>query len=272
VAEIYLDGRPAADLSLYVYSMEEGWWGGPDVQRAMPRPAPGQAGVQLSGYSYPMMPARQVKVNGKIVTSANTVAARVAAESVLRDTLLNQGLVWMQLDDGINPLRGADVFIERVRIRPVGHPLVAVVSEVELSCTSPSALWRLASGTAVAIAAASTRYTLPLGTAPSAPIIRVMGAATTPSVVYRNSAGVVQVQIAVPTLTSTEYADLNMETLTLQKVSSGTGTDISGLITVTTGSLPFALDPAHGNYELSAWPTLEVTAGTAEVLYTKRYL
>lgn len=218
----------------------------------------------------PEIGPRSLTLRGKIVTSANTVAARVAAEDTVKDWLGNAGLATIELRDDIAPAREIDGFVEQLTIQPFGHPLLAVASTVDCRISCPEALWRETAGTIIGVPATATRYSLPLGTAPSTPILRVMGSATNPTVTVRDSGGTAQVTLAFTvTLTSSEYLDVDCTTGVITKVSSGTRTN--GISLLTSGTFPFVLDPAWGEWATSVWPTVETSAGQAEVLYARRY-
>lgn len=263
--DVTINGKPLASLSAYVYDT-------PDLRRAPPQqfaqiPLYRRTGVAVGPSS---IAARSIKLAGRIVTTANTVAARAAAEHTLKDHCGNGGLLTVTVDEGTSPDMMIDALLEGLDISPRGHPLQAVVSDFTLALLAPDAVWRDAAGhIVVSVAATATRYNLPLGTAPVAPKLTILGAATTPTVTIRDAGGAAQVTLVFGTLTSSETLEVDCEAGTIVKYSSGAATN--GMSLLTSGTFPFRLDPAWGDYASSRWPTIETSAGQAEVLYAKRY-
>lgn len=266
MADVFINGKALASLSTYIDQTE-------DVRARASYKFPvasifGRAGGLATA---PTVPGRTLTLGGRILTSANTAAARLTAEHALKDWLGNGGLLLVEVDEGNPPVLAIDAYLEELKIVPIGHPLQAVGSEVTLTLNAPDPLWRAADGgTPVGLAANATRYACPLGTAPSAPIVRLMGAATNPTFVIRDSGGAAQVTIAVTlTLGANDFLELNCETGIVQKSVAGTVTRCESVLT--SGTFPFALDPEWGDYSTANWPTAEVDLGKGELLYTKRY-
>jgi hypothetical protein len=116
----------------------------------------------------------------------------------------------------------------------------------------------------------ATRQAIPLGTAVSAPTIRIMGAATNPVLTYRNAGGTVKQTMGFTvTLASTDYLEINGELFSITKYASGVASN--GMALWTSGDFP-ALDPQDGYPSIDSYPTLEVSAGTGEVLYRRTWL
>jgi hypothetical protein len=122
---------------------------------------------------------------------------------------------------------------------------------------------------------------IPLGTAPSRgnravpSTITITGPATTPKITYRNSDGVeVSVMHFSDSVTgllasASEQFEIDLARGLVRKLVSGTPSNAMGFL-APGWNFP-ALDPQDGNYELSAWPTLELTSGSGSVTYTKAY-
>jgi phage-related protein len=116
----------------------------------------------------------------------------------------------------------------------------------------------------------SIRTGIPLGTAVSAPLIRVLGAATNPVITYRDKSGAVRQSMTLTiTLAATDYLEIDCELFTITKYVSGVASN--GITLLTAGDF-IALDPQDGDYANGVWPTLEISAGSAEVLYRKAWL
>jgi len=118
---------------------------------------------------------------------------------------------------------------------------------------------------------------VPLGTAPSLPLIRVNGPTTCGFVyTYSDFTGVSQATLALSTaveLSSTQYMLIDHE---LSSITSSTGGDF--VSSFSTGSEFFAFDPQHGaGGTTGPWPTLQIdstgsTGLTADALFKRAYL
>lgn len=266
MADLSVNGKTLASLSAYVYETTD--LRGRAAHKYPVTPLWGRAGGWAT---WPSVAGRLLTVTGRVVTSANTAAARLTAEQTLKDWIGNAGLARLTLDEGNDPVLTIDGYLEELQLKPIGHPLTAVVSEFSMRWNCPDPLWWSDDETIIGAPVTNTRYSLPLGTAPSTPIVRMMGAATNPTVTIRDSGGAAQVTLAVTlTLASTDYLDIDCRTGAITKYVSGVSS--SGASYWTSAWLfPFALDPAWGDYANSRWPTLETSAGQAEILYIKRY-
>lgn len=265
--DLSVNGRALAGLSCYV--MELGDLRSRASHKYPVVPLWGRAGGWAT---WPSVAGRIVTVVARLVPSANTVAARVAAELVLKDWCGNAGLARLTVDEGTTPVLTIDAYLEEMTLAPIGHPLTAVVSEVQMRWHAPDPLWWAETDMVVAAPAVNTRYAIPLGSAPSTPVIRVMGAATNPVVTIRDSGGTARTTLTMTaTLLSTDYLDFDCRSGALTKYTSGVASSLIGSLSSTGELFPFALNPAWGDHANARWPTLEVSAGQAELLYAKRY-
>lgn len=124
------------------------------------------------------------------------------------------------------------------------------------------------------VALGSTATAIPLGTAPSrgrdtfSAIIEIVGAATTPTVTYKNSAGA-----TIGTMIFT-YSPAGGDSIVIdcgrRIVSRFIASTQSNAFSFVTADYTFpALDPTDGDWFTSAWPTLTVSSGTATITYYK---
>jgi hypothetical protein len=210
--------------------------------------------------------SRRVAISGSVIGS-NWQTGR-AAQDALTD-LLGTGLVTFEevTDAGHRIIEG-----------PLdGQPSVTDfprayrhrVARFSFGLKARDGVWSAAAGTAVAVPSTNTRYALPQGTAPTSLIIRVMGAATTPTLTVRASDGRTLHAITLATLSGGEWYDLDSGRGVVEKVVAGVRSN--GASSVTSGTFPVRMTLGSWNYRESAWPTVEVSSGSAEVLYTKRY-
>lgn len=111
---------------------------------------------------------------------------------------------------------------------------------------------------------------LPLGTAPVAPIIRIMGVGTNPVLTYRKNNGASQATMGFTvTLAADEYLEIDCDLATVTKYAAGVATN--GISLWTSGDF-IVFDPQHGVFSDSSWPTIEVSAGTGECGYKRTWL
>lgn len=118
---------------------------------------------------------------------------------------------------------------------------------------------------------------IPLGTAPSrgnrfvTSKITITGAATTPILRYKSSAGT-----TLATMSFTGYSPLASDSIEIdlarglvEKIVSGVRSNAMSAL-ANGWNFP-ALDPQDGVYQTSDWPTLEVTSGSGSITYSKAY-
>ena len=96
-----------------------------------------------------------------------------------------------------------------------------------------------------------------------------MGAATAPTLTIRASDGRTLHAITLASLNAGEWYDLDSGRGVIEKVVAGVRSNAAS--SVASGTFPIRLTLGSWNYRASAWPTAEVSSGSAEVLYTKRY-
>lgn len=206
-----------------------------------------------------------------MTTRATTPDARRERERGL-SALLRAGRVRLWVDDGITGPVQIEGRLRALAILPFGPSLSPLASRATIALVcDDEPYWRDVEPTTRALAVAATRYNLPLGTAPSSPVIRIMGSATNPTVTYRDAGGAaVRTLGFTVSLASTDYLDIDMRRGRIQKVASGVVTN--GIALLTSGQFPWALDPQDGERETAAWPTLEVSTGTGEVLFWRQWL
>lgn len=139
---------------------------------------------------------------------------------------------------------------------------------IGLFCPDPLIYDRLASAIAFT---PSVRAPVPLGTAVSAPLIRIMGPVSGLSVTYRDKSGTARQTMSFSSLAmlGTDYLEIDCELFAISLYQSGVKSNaISQLIS---GDF-IAVDPQDGDYASGAWPTLECSQGTGEVLYRRAWL
>ena len=199
------------------------------------------------------------------VVRAATLALRNTAIDQLKDAISSGILTVQRFDDvarmAIGSLEG--------QIQVVPHsPAIRPSARITFSIRCDSAWLSSIQPTLRALAAAATRYTVPLGTAPSTPIIRLRG--TNPILTYRDAGGTIRKSMTFTiTMAAGDYLEIDMGLVKIRKSVSGVVTN--GRSTLTSGDFPWALDPRDGNQLAGIWPTLETSVGTGLVIYPKAW-
>jgi predicted phage tail component-like protein len=259
VSALRVNGFDLSDLGLAVGA----WPGLLDIPTTSPEPQalPGRAGGVLTTV--------EVAVGTRDVTIRGTLIAASVAEARDRwhkiKARLDQGLV--ELVFGDEPTLRIHALLRSGEMVPYGHATSAGGGKVSLQFLCPDPYRESIEPTIVAIGSAPTP--LPMGTAPVAPIIQLMGA-TDPILTYRDQAGEIRGQLALTvTLEANDYLDINGPTSGMTLVESGVRSN--GIGALTAGTF-LVLDARDGDLGTGAWPTLEVSSGTGIVLYRKRWL
>lgn len=122
----------------------------------------------------------------------------------------------------------------------------------------------------------STAVDVPLGTAPAtgrdewSAVIDLVGAATTPTLTYLDSAGnTVGTMVFTSSPLAGDHIRIDLGRRLVTKSVSGVYANAFGDLTA--GYTFPALDPADGSFANSLWPKLKVSAGTGILAYTKHY-
>lgn len=113
------------------------------------------------------------------------------------------------------------------------------------------------------VVAFTTATPMPLGSAPSHPVVRIT-TPTNPTIIYRNSAGVEQGRLAL-TISGVTWVEIDMGRGT---IVDNTGAD--RIAALTSGTF-LELDPFDGTADGTAHPTLEVTGGTGSGRFRKAW-
>lgn len=255
------------DLGRYGFSLVPELQGWRDLASGS-RPAtaiPGLAGRFLLD-GRPDIPSRQVTIQGFL--RASSLAVLVENHRQLK-SLLTGGRMELRLADDPDRL----LYVELPDGKFPGAPprLTSTQAPCVLKFEAMDPYWYDKQPTVLtpASTAASTRLRCPLGTAPIAPILIIMGGVTNPVITLRNQAGdVVSTLTWTGTLASTDFLEIDCAARTAKKTASGTLTDaVSGL----SGDFPI-LTPEGNSYLESSWPTLEVTGGVLQVQYWRGWL
>ncbi len=150
---------------------------------------------------------------------------------------------------------------------------VALVS-VPLFCPVP--LWFSVNG--MAIGYTGTPATLPLGTGPSFGIFRPQGDGSARTVNVYDAWGRPRLTFALPSLTTSDFSEIDNGRGVIDKIASGTRSSIVATTTITAGTpkvfplFPFALDQTWGDYRNNLFPFFDYTGSHADCLLVKSWL
>lgn len=211
---------------------------------------------------------RELTIGGTI--RKDTVADRVTTEDRIKAQLAS-GLLRVRIDDGGTAKEILGYLQGPVRIRPLVPKVTSLASRIEATIICPNPVWRAPKWTVIGLPTAGQRYVLPIGTATSTPLVRIMGSGSNFIVTLRSPGGKV---IGVPlnfsgtSLTGSEWLDIDNRRGLIDKVASD-GTRTRAIHLRTSGTFPFALSPRRCDPENGHWITAEVSAGSAEFLYPK---
>lgn len=260
-----LNGTDLASLGFYLKEVGGGY-DAPDreIQTLSIR---GRAGNLLSP---PIRESgRVITLTGTLTSSAKTVVGRSDAEDALKDKL-RAGLLRLARTDSVGSVWFIEGMFRSIKAQPIGHPVNPTDDYVTLTMVSRDAYYRDVEPTILAFG--STRVSMPLGTAPSSPIIRLIGAATNPVLSYRDAGGTVQRSMTfTASLAGTnDWLDIDMRYGKIVLWASGVASNGRSLLT--SGDFPWALDTHDGDFATASWPTLDVTSGNASVLYWAQWL
>lgn len=210
-------------------------------------------------------------LNGALTTSAKTVTALETAMDQFK-SLLTSGYVRVVKNNGSTTARLIDGYVTAVDLQPVDHPAATADVMARISIECPTPYWRVAEPTSRALMAVNTPYTLPLGTAPSTPIIRLMGISSfTPVLTYLDASGTT-VKTFDPgiTLAIDDWLDIDMRTAVITRWTSG----VASNVTAFTGDFPWVFDPQDGDWATSQWPMLSIAGANSRAVayWWKNYL
>jgi hypothetical protein len=250
---LYVNDYDTALLGLVVETVT-GYGDTPGLTR-LTRGFYGRAGLAVTAPN-PTLAPRVITVTGTLL--ASTVAAFNTALDALKALFASTAEVRLSSD----ATRCWTVDLTDLKLSPLPGPqLITPASGIALTLTALDPYGYDVNWTAVALGAVA--QVAPLGTAPSAPLLRLSGAATNPVVTVRNAQGVAVGSIGLTlTLAAGDFVELDCDAMTIAKSVSGSVTD--ALTTLASGDWPL-LNPADGAV------TVEVNSGTGEALYRKAW-
>jgi len=233
------------------------------VRRALPTvDVPGRVGPTVAS-NIPRYQTRRLTITGTL--DAATFAEMQTRLDEIKYRLEGAGRTVTIADDETRQYR--DVRFEEISATPYKPDLFQKQTALTIQGVAYDPRG-YSTGLTVSGSFASTDLAMPLGTAEVGPIVRISGTAVNPAIIYKNSAGVEQARITFAvTISSTDYYDVDLDLFTFIDKA---GLNVSDKLN-STASTFFVLDPSDGNFVTSAWPTIQVTAGSAISTYRKAY-
>lgn len=254
---VYVDGASVADV--FVVDNVTGHRDAPRTTRPT-RDVPGRVGPVLLS-QVPAYGPRTLRLEGHVL--GDTLTAMWAAWHELTSRLAGGQHEVTVVDNTARVYRAYLGQAQGIPLRPaLWAPKTRLT--VELTCYDPRAY---STGNST-LGFGSTDTPVPLGTAPSGGVVRISGAASAPSLVYKSSTGAELARITLnTTLGSTSWVDIDLDAYTLVDENS------SSVAAAWASSVSrwLVLDPADGDYNSTAWPTLQVTAGSGALTYSKAW-
>lgn len=259
--KLFINGEDVDTLGLRVVDMGA-WWSGITVNRSVAQPIGAIGGL----------PASEATVSPRTLTLAaawvGTTGSRVSALDDVSWLMEGELEIWHG-DDTDRMAKGylvEDTAVGRFGSGPLADVHGDVLRTFRIVCPNAAKYDRV--GRPVGFG--STRTEVPLGTLPSVGVVRILGAATNPTLNYRSTTGeVIQQMRFTITLAADDILSIDLAAETVEKTVSGTTSD--ALPTLNTADDFFRLDPGHGDGRNAAWPTLDVTAGDGDILYRRAW-
>lgn len=178
---------------------------------------------------------------------------------------LSDGLLTCSFADASTEVFYAYMDESGVQVEPVGGALESRRQAVTINLLCPDP--RIYENSTTTVSATSTAsVACALGTAPVEPVI-VTDGATTVSIIYKTSTGGAVATCGITSAAGSAPYTFDMKA---QTVLSSSGASV--IAALTTGTDFFVLDPFDGDWPSSAWPTVQVSAGTANITYQRAYL
>jgi hypothetical protein len=259
---VYLGGVDANALGLSLTALP-GAWSAPATPYAT-LTVPQYDGVRLTR-ARPDVGARTIELVGLLRN--DTAAAAETAVQTLKDAVL-QRLVPIRF--GFQPSREYRGVCQAFEADLFAPGNLAGWCRVALSFLLPDP-WAVDVTPTALGGAAGVRLPVEVGTGPTWAVVRVEGAATTPTLTYRNYAGTVLGTLA--------YGDSLAagDALVVDAVRGGevtrytAGTASNGLEDTAAGFSFPEFSPRDAVRSASAWPTVETDSGTLTVTYARRW-
>jgi phage-related protein len=255
---LYVNDYDTSKLGLYVEQID-GLDDGVDINPKTIAIA-GRDGLAITA-AKPEAGPRAIAVRGVMKAATNT-ALRTNID-LLKDRVYagDVEIRFGQLDRvALARCRGIKYSAELAQLASKGFPL-----EIQFLCPDP-AFYAL---DPTMIAFNTLRAPVPLGTRKSRPLIHIVGAINNPLLTYRDHFGTAQQTMGFTVnLGANDYLEIDCDRGTITKYVAGVASN--GIALLTAGDF-IALDPLHGSYLTSSWPTLELNGGTGDVLFRRAW-
>lgn len=260
--DFYINDYNVDSLGLLVGDLS-GWSSSHEVQDPVVQ-VPGRAGSFLASRQ-PIVSPRRVSVAGEL--KAATLALLLANQEELARRALN-GVVELTFGDDLTKKA-----IARCRSFNTGGVFPHFVSlsriiVMDFECFDP---YRYSIAPSIVTHTSGAASSVPLGTAPSAPVLRIYGAATNPTItLYDGAMNVLQTMAFTLTLAAADYLEIDCLRQTAIRYNSGVsqGSQL-GLLSLVSPSGDFLrLDPA---YAVGGELFLATSAGTLEAVYSRAW-
>ncbi len=255
---LYVNDIDVADLGVTVGQSIDGWRDGPDI-RLPAAPLLGRIG-RLGLTDAPAANARVFSVDA--VQIGSTVADLLSKLDQLK-RLVYDGVVRIRTGEASDR---EYLGVAGLTVGPMGDWLNQVAHTLRFRFDCDDATARALIPTVVPFSASATA--IPLGTAPSAPVIRIGDSVTNPVITYKDHRGQTQRTMGFTiTIAAGGWLEIDCE---LKTIVDQDGAQQAAALT--SGDF-IELNPYDGGGIAGPWPTLGVSGGSlAQAEYRKRWL
>lgn len=262
-AQVYINDKDLSDLG-FILETPEGFREGltfPDRRTGLP----GRVGTVRLAREDESSPRRIILVGTLFATPSEGVSTLRSHLDELKGRLYDGDIEVRFSDDEERVFYG--------RTENVGHTAIppaltqrGMRLRVPILCSDPLIYARRS--TVVPFAAAAAQ--LPLGTAPSTPLLRIGtapgGAATNPTITYKDHRGDTITTLALTyTFGASEWLDIDCE---LAKITDES--DANQISALTSGDFP-VFDPHDASGESGPYPTIEISAATGAIDFAEAH-
>jgi hypothetical protein len=217
---------------------------------------PGTPGV--TALASPETDARPITLSG-FLQGATAVDVRNKRDKLL--AVLRRGRVTIRLADA--PTREMAVDITDAQVATAAAQMLSRTLPLTIQALALSPWWRDTTDSTVSLT--TTPAAIPLGTAPSLPVLTCDTPGAVLTVTHRDTLGAVVTTLVMAGLEPDVPVVIDCAARTIRQGLA------SALHTLLSGDFPVLDVVSQGDFAASAWPTLQVSQGTARCTYRRAW-
>jgi hypothetical protein len=212
----------------------------------------------LAMLAEPQIDARTLSLAG-FLQGTTAIDVRGKRDRLL--AVLRRGRVTLRLAD--EPTREIPVEITTSRVTAGGAMMLARTLPIQIEAVALSPWWRDTTESTVSLS--TTPAAIPLGTAPSLPVLTCSAPGAVLTVTLRDTLGAVVTTLAMAGLEPDVPVVIDCAARTIRQGIA------SALHTLLSGDFPVLDVVSQGDFAAGAWPTLQVSQGTAVCTYRRAW-